>query len=131
MSSYSHIFFIYPKRVDILIPDFRYFLCFVKNWFSPWYFNPWFSLFIFCWIIIMGQTTTDNLKSAKMFNNTDSHENWNKKNTRNRQNDSKLTFFHSPFMIQHNTSVNVIFYGKYLLHKVSVSLKSSLWIQPS
>ena len=34
MSSYSHTFFFYPERVDILIPDFRYLLCFVKNWFS-------------------------------------------------------------------------------------------------
>ena len=26
--------FLYPKRVDILIPDFRYLLCFDENWFS-------------------------------------------------------------------------------------------------
>ena len=26
--------FLYLKKVDILIPDFRYLLCFVKNWFS-------------------------------------------------------------------------------------------------
>ena len=28
MSSYLHIFFFYLKSVDILIPDFRYLLCF-------------------------------------------------------------------------------------------------------
>ena len=44
MSSYSHIFFFYPKRVDILIPDFRYLLCFVLNRFSIFFAELLYSI---------------------------------------------------------------------------------------
>mgnify|MGYP007048886727 CR=1 FL=1 len=55
----THISFFYSKRDNIIIPDFRYLLYFVKNW---------FSICIFSWILYGMVQSTKPSQQLRMVN---------------------------------------------------------------